>query len=122
MEADPLDKGLRMTLNFGHTLGHALEKQMGYGTLTHGEAVAAGMVQMLRMQGAAELVKRLETLLEKYDLPTRIDCLPETLEEGIRSDKKNTGESLTIVEVPSAGSFTLRETTVEELLEGRESE
>ena len=120
--ADELDKGARRALNFGHTFGHAYERAYGYSAYTHGEAVAAGMVQMLRMQGANELAERLEALLERYDLPTRIDCLPETLADGICSDKKNTGDTITVVEVPQLGSFALRETTVEALLEGQEDE
>ena len=44
VEQDPLDKGIRMMLNFGHTLGHAVEAVAGYGTYLHGEGVSIGMV------------------------------------------------------------------------------
>ena len=42
---DELDQGIRLYLNFGHTLGHAIEATAGYGQVMHGEAVAIGMVQ-----------------------------------------------------------------------------
>lgn len=118
--ADELDHGARRALNFGHTFGHAYERAYHYGAYTHGEAVAAGMVRMLRVQGADALAERLTALLGKYDLPAEIDCLPETLAAGIRADKKNVGDMLTVVEVPEAGTFSLRETTVEQLVYGGE--
>ena len=58
VEADPLERGERAHLNFGHTFGHAIENGMGYGNWIHGEAVAAGTVL------AAELSKRLHLIGE----------------------------------------------------------
>ncbi len=45
---DELDNGVRLYLNFGHTIGHAIEATAGYGKVMHGEAVAIGMVQISR--------------------------------------------------------------------------
>ena len=74
---DPHDHGIRMQLNFGHTLAHALENALGYGTLLHGEAVcigmgaAAGWGEALGVTplGTRERIKR---LLDAYGLPTQV--------------------------------------------------
>ncbi len=77
VEQDERETGLRMILNYGHTIGHALEASLGYGELLHGEAVAVGMA------GAALIAKRLnlldgrtvdrqEAALRAFGLPTRL--------------------------------------------------
>ncbi len=48
VEEDQFDQGSRLFLNFGHTIGHAIEQTAGYGQISHGEAVAIGMVQISR--------------------------------------------------------------------------
>lgn len=77
--ADERETGLRAMLNFGHTFGHAIEKISGYGKLLHGEAVAIGMLMATRLSEhqfnlSADLYARIETLLNKLNLPT---MLPE---------------------------------------------
>ncbi len=72
--ADERESGLRAILNLGHTFGHAIETQMGYGSWLHGEAVAAGMVMAVRlsaMRGSVDvdLVVELEQLLVDLGLP-----------------------------------------------------
>jgi 3-dehydroquinate synthase len=71
---DERESGVRAVLNFGHTLGHALETASGYGIWLHGEAVAAGMVfaamLSVRLRGfPAEDTARLELLLARWGLP-----------------------------------------------------
>jgi len=51
---DERERGLRMILNLGHTVGHALEQATGYKTLLHGEAVGWGMVAALHLRGSGE--------------------------------------------------------------------
>ncbi len=72
--------GRRALLNFGHTLGHAIESVTGYRLWLHGEAVSAGMVFAARLgwrMGVTprEVVDRLEALLMRFGLPTRLDGL-----------------------------------------------
>ncbi|MDV5171231.1 3-dehydroquinate synthase [Photobacterium rosenbergii] len=72
--ADEKESGVRALLNLGHTFGHAIEAEMGYGNWLHGEAVAAGTVQAARtaqLQGliCSEEVERIIRLLEKANLP-----------------------------------------------------
>lgn len=70
---DEFDTGLRMTLNFGHTLGHAIEKHFGYGTFSHGQAVAMGMYLMMRQyeiySGIDKVISlQIKSILEQYEL------------------------------------------------------
>lgn len=91
---DEREEGERTILNFGHTLGHALEAVSGYTLLRHGEAVAAGMVGATwlawRMGLASEgLYRRLLSLLERAGLPTSVPGLdPREVEQRLRLDKK----------------------------------
>jgi 3-dehydroquinate synthase len=77
VNADERETGERMLLNYGHTLGHALEAATGYGTLLHGEAVAIGMdlaAQIAQRLGmwSDQLVLRQRALLSAYGLPTAV--------------------------------------------------
>ncbi len=83
-------------LNFGHTIGHAIEAVAGYdGAFQHGEAVAAGMVAECRLAErlgwiTAETTLRLSRLLERFGLPIAISGLdPDRLLEAMGRDKKN---------------------------------
>jgi 3-dehydroquinate synthase len=75
VNADERETGERMLLNYGHTLGHAVEAAAGYGTLLHGEAVAIGMdleAQIAERLGMVDtaMVSRQRALLRAYGLPT----------------------------------------------------
>ena len=119
---DERDEGPRRLLNFGHTFGHAMEA-LGGGRYTHGECVAAGMMEMLRWQTAhgsdqTAMLARLGTLLERYDLPRRLDDLPETAwRQYLLRDKKRSGGEMTIAVLERPGHGVLWSVTPEELLE-----
>jgi 3-dehydroquinate synthase len=75
VSADERESGLRKTLNFGHTIGHAIEASAGYGSYFHGEAVAIGMVAAARLSSkysglSADEASRLQRLIERAGLPT----------------------------------------------------
>ena len=79
VERDVLDMGERMILNFGHTIGHAIEGCYGFGRYTHGEGVAAGMSMLTGVTEAMGLTKegttaRLRKLLIRYGLPVDVDA------------------------------------------------
>lgn len=106
---DERDEGLRMILNFGHTLGHAIEKAFDYSGYTHGQAVAIGMVRAARigetmgitLQGTAE---RLKEVLLSYSLPVEMpDAQKETLKEAMRLDKKIRDGKLNMILLGSLG-------------------
>ncbi len=110
VEADPYDRRERRLLNFGHTFGHAYEALGGFSAYTHGEAVAAGMVKILRWQiangyGGAALLTRLEALLPRYGLPTDIPCDDSELRSYLTRDKKSDGAAVTLAlaEKPGQG-------------------
>jgi 3-dehydroquinate synthase len=93
VERDPNERDLRRLLNFGHTLGHALEASLEYEALRHGEAVAYGMLFALRLAKRrgldSETAARAHALICRFDLPELPAGLgPDELIERMRRDKK----------------------------------
>ena len=111
---DEFERGRRKILNFGHTLGHAMEKLSGYAT-PHGHAVAVGMV--LAARGAERLgyspAGTLETVLEaneRLGLPSRCPYGAQALYEAATGDKKRGGDHIDVVvleEIGRAGTVRL---------------
>ena len=114
VERDEFDTGERLVLNFGHTLGHALEKAHHYAGLTHGAAVGVGMVLISQAGEAMGLTKpgtagQIAALLEKYGLPTRDDASLEEVLAATALDKKGLGGDLRVVLLREIGeSFVHR--------------
>ncbi|MBO4217367.1 MAG: 3-dehydroquinate synthase [Clostridia bacterium] len=105
VEKDEFDRGLRMTLNFGHTFGHAAEACSGYSVL-HGQAVAMGMAAITKSAAAqgicpADMPERIDGILGLYGLPTRIPYRAEDIKKAVLVDKKNAGGSVRLI-VPEA--------------------
>ena len=92
VERDPTEQGDRRLLNFGHTLGHAIETALAYGGLRHGEAVAYGILFALRLAERrgldAGFAGRLRTLLARLDLPPLPPLDPAALVDHMARDKK----------------------------------
>jgi shikimate kinase/3-dehydroquinate synthase len=89
--ADERDGGRRQVLNLGHTVGHALETSLGYGTLRHGEAVGLGLLAALRLSGQSDLRGQVETLLAGAGLPVTLnghEIDPDAIVAATRLDKK----------------------------------
>lgn len=124
VEADALDKGERMILNFGHTLGHALEKLHGFSGLSHGEAVGIGMVLISKAAERAGLTapgtsEKIVTLLERYHLPTKTDWSMEQIAEATALDKKSVGKNLRLIllhDIGDAYIYTLPRENLQEFL------
>jgi 3-dehydroquinate synthase len=101
---DEREEGERALLNFGHTFGHAIEVEAGYGTLLHGEAVAIGMQLAARLsttlgRAPAADAERLENLLIRLGLPTRLPhgSDPDRLIGRMRLDKKSVSGQLRLI-------------------------
>lgn len=120
VEQDEHDNGLRATLNFGHTMGHAVEAVQQYNGLSHGQAVAAGMAYITRVSEAAgqtesgtaaRLVALLDTLGLPSDIPAGLE--KEDLLRAMAMDKKKAGNSLTVVLIRAIGECFTYKTTAE---------
>lgn len=99
---DERDTGLRMLLNFGHTLGHAYEKAYHFETYTHGQAVAAGMCRAaeigVKLNWTPENIpERIRALVRKFGLPDRIPCPQEAYRAAIGLDKKGVGSQIRVI-------------------------
>jgi 3-dehydroquinate synthase len=101
---DERERGERALLNLGHTFGHALEAEAGYGTLLHGEAVAIGMMLAARLSthlgmAGADDGGRLQGLLQRIGLPTATPpgMAPDALLARMRLDKKNRSGALRLI-------------------------
>ncbi len=119
VEEDEFDRGSRMMLNFGHTLGHAVELCSGY-TVLHGEAVAAGMAAVTRAAvrfGICEsgTSDRLDSLLAKYSLPDTIGYPEADLLRAASGDKKNSGGNIRLIVPQSVGRCGIRTMPEDEL-------
>ncbi len=96
---DEYDYGMRQLLNYGHTIGHALE-QYSQHKLLHGEAISIGMVKMAKNQ---DFLKDLIAVLHKYNLPTSFEYNKKEIYNYIATDKKANGDLLNIILVESVG-------------------
>lgn len=92
VERDPFEAGERQLLNYGHTLGHALETAAGYGAMLHGDAVAWGMRfshrLALRRGADGEFLARVERLLDRLDVPPPPPVAAAELAGNLARDKK----------------------------------
>jgi 3-dehydroquinate synthase len=123
VSADETEAGVRALLNLGHTFGHAIEADQGYGNWLHGEAVATGMVLASKLSVALNLLeasdlRRIETLIAAFDLPL---IAPENMgfEEFIchmRRDKKNLAGVLRLIVPTAIGQSEMRDDISEDML------
>lgn len=111
VEQDPTEQGLRRVLNFGHTIGHAIESCAG-GELLHGECVALGMLPMIESKA---LQKRVRGVYRRLGLPTRTAYDKEKVLAEMLHDKKAQGGQITIIKVPGLGCWRAETIPVEGL-------
>ena len=121
--SDEREGGLRKILNFGHTIGHALEASAGYGSYFHGEAVAIGMVAAAGLSRAyaglsAGEAERLVRLIEATGLPSRMPpgWRGADFERALKLDKKRTGEGVEFVLIDRLGHALTRKLGFDEIV------
>ena len=109
---DEHEAGERMLLNFGHTLGHSIEKIYGFTGITHGMAVAIGMVLIAKAGEKQGMTKpgtadKIADLCRLYGLPTDTELSFGALAQAAQADKKTAGSRINLVLLKSLGdSFT----------------
>lgn len=108
VENDPKEKGMRKILNFGHTIGHAVESKTNY---LHGECVGIGMLYL----SSEEVKCRIEKVLGKYSLPTKTNIDSLELYKFICLDKKRAGDYLSIIYVDEIGKCEIKKILLEDI-------
>ncbi|MFL0196668.1 3-dehydroquinate synthase [Clostridium sp. WILCCON 0269] len=109
VERDERDLGERMMLNFGHTLGHGIEKYYNYGEYSHGEAVAMGMAYITKRTEEMNMTRKgtydyIKHILKKYELPIDMpDIDKQILVDSIALDKKSSGNKINLITIEEAG-------------------
>jgi 3-dehydroquinate synthase len=122
VSADERESGIRAILNFGHTIGHGLERAAGYRGMRHGEAVAVGMVGASVIAERLGLCppgvrERLESMLAAARLPRRAERLdPETVLGAMEVDKKRTAAGLRFVLPTAVGRVAIRDDVPRQLV------
>lgn len=110
VEIDEFDlKQERVKLNFGHTIGHAIERCCGYGSFTHGQAISIGMSFCTRRSEELGLTEkgefdRLKFVLEKFNLPTSFEFDFKKIFKFCLNDKKVCDEGVNLVLIKKIGS------------------
>lgn len=107
VENDELDKGERMLLNFGHTVGHAVENYMNY-QLTHGKCVGLGMAVITKAAaeagiGSMEIYNAVAEALKAYDMPYTLDIDYNTALNACLSDKKRDKDEIRCILIKQIG-------------------
>ncbi|MBI5223761.1 3-dehydroquinate synthase [Candidatus Micrarchaeota archaeon] len=119
VERDEHESHERMKLNFGHTIGHAIEKVE---KIAHGSAIAIGMVVAARISVKKKMLtgedaERLEKLIVSYGLPTKIKSKKTHLIDAIRKDKKRRNDAIKMCLLEKIGNARIEEVTISELEE-----
>jgi len=115
--SDERESGMRAVLNFGHTIGHAVETLSGYGTLKHGEAVAIGMVQAARLScqrglSTAYELEQVMKLISNFGLATELPAFPlDDYEKIISHDKKKRDDGVNFIFNRGIGDFVIVKVT-----------
>jgi len=117
VKRDETERGERRKLNFGHTFGHAIEKTTG---ALHGEAVSTGMFMATLLSERkgylrSETGERVEALLRRLRLPTRVPQDKRAILDAVRKDKKRSGENIHFVFLRGLGNAIVEEISFRDL-------
>jgi 3-dehydroquinate synthase len=117
VQKDERESDIRKILNFGHTLGHAIERNTH---VLHGEAVGVGMVMAARLSHLHGLlssseVDRVELLIRSAGLPAQMNLEPDEIYQNIRKDKKKSGDDIHFILLNGLGNNLIRPMALSEL-------
>lgn len=110
VEKDTKESGLRKILNFGHTIGHAIEESCE-GKLLHGECVGLGMIYF----SSIKVKKRIISILKKYNLPVEYNIKKDDVYKLILHDKKAASNYVDCIYVNTIGSCTIKKYSYEKI-------
>ena len=121
VNADERDTGIRQLLNLGHTAAHSIEKLSGY-SVSHGSAVAIGIAIITRAATnmglcPADDLDKVISLLQKYSLPTSCLYSADSLAETALSDKKRTGDTISLIMPYAIGDSRIYKVSIDKLAE-----
>ncbi len=123
VERDQHEAELRTILNFGHTVGHALENSAGYGRYLHGEAIAIGMCAAAHLSCmlaglGRDRMERLRNLIAAYGLPTAMPAgwRSDGFKQALGRDKKRSGAAIRFVLLKELGTTVTRMLTADEVI------
>lgn len=111
VEEDPNEKGIRKILNFGHTVGHAIESSKNFNNYLHGECVGIGMLYF----SSENVKKQILDVLLKYNLPTKCNLDKEELIQYILLDKKRSNDYLSVIFVEEVGTYCIKNVLTSEI-------
>ncbi len=119
VQEDEKEKGLRRILNFGHTLGHAVERYTG---IPHGKAISVGMMLAANLSEQKRLIDpnmvvRIRKLLENYNLPVDIDFDKKIVIDIMKKDKKRQHDLINFVLLASIGKVVIEPIPIHQLEE-----
>ena len=124
VENDEFDTGERMLLNFGHTVGHAIEKYYNYDKYTHGMGVSAGMCMITEIAEKANLTEKctaekIKAVVDGFGLPCSVDLENSTvIFDTVALDKKNIDGCLNVILLSKIGESYIYKTTADFFKEG----
>lgn len=122
VEKDEKEDNLRMILNFGHTIGHAIEQYTNYEVHSHGEAISTGMVDIVKIGEKKGITKKgelknIENLLKSLNLPTDIEYPIENIKEIMTRDKKSVSDGINFIFLKEIGKVEIVKMTENEVFE-----
>ena len=117
VQKDEKETDLRRILNFGHTIGHAIERDK---KVLHGEAVATGMVLATRLSHAMNMLSAsdvdvIHELVSAAGLPVNMELDPDVIFQNIRKDKKKSGDSIHFILLKGLGNAIVKTIPLGEL-------
>ena len=122
VEKDEKESNLRMILNFGHTIGHAIEQFTNYEKYSHGEAISAGMVDITKIGERKGFTKegevvKIAKLIKALNLPTEIEYPKDEIAKIMKRDKKSTSDGINFVILKEIGEVEIMKIGAEEIFE-----
>lgn len=118
VQQDEHDTGVRMILNFGHTIAHAVEKLGHFTEFSHGQAVAIGMVQAAKLGAALgqdDFTEQIASICKAHDLPTELPYPREDIYTALLHDKKRIADSINLILVHPLGKACVHKIPLEQL-------